>query len=501
MQTKRYSGILLPIFSLPGKYGCGDFGKGAFDFIDLLHAAGFHYWQVLPFTRTDACNSPYKSDSAFAGNPYFINLDELYEMGLLTKEELDENAGLPDYLVSYDALSERRKIALRRAMDRADGELWQKVREFRSAQADWIEDYALYMALKDESGKDWADWDDAALRNHESAAVQAASVRLANEMAYYYFEQYLFFTQWQKVHAYAAEKNVEIIGDMPIYVSFESADVWSARELFDLNENGYPNRVAGVPPDYFSKTGQKWGNPLYNWTAMRADGYAWWKRRLSHTLHQSDKVRIDHFRAFSAYWAVPFDAEDARSGEWIYGEGMKFFDEIYTVIDKDAIIAEDLGVQDDKLTALLRDSGLPGMKVLQFGFLGGNDDPGLPHNYPLNCVAYSGTHDNTPLLAYLWELTPEQRDYCLRYCNFGGSDWQSGGTHNAAIRAVLKSLWASHAATVISPIQDILGYGGDTTTNRPGTSEGNWLFRMTPAAIREIDIPYLRELNELYKRV
>ncbi|MBQ6946659.1 MAG: 4-alpha-glucanotransferase [Clostridia bacterium] len=499
MKNKRSSGVLLPIFSLPGEYGCGDFGKGAYDFIDLIKECGFHYWQVLPFTRTDECNSPYKSDSAFAGNLYFIDLEGLAQMGLLTQAELTAQKGKPDWTVSYDWLAESRKGVLKTAFSRCDETLLAKIRAF-AADKEWLQEYALYMALKDATGKDWMDWEDTALRNHEPDAVTAAREKYKEEMEYYYFAQYIFLTQWQKVKAYANQNEIYIIGDMPIYVSFESCDVWSKRELFDLNEKGYPQNVAGVPPDYFSPTGQKWGNPLYNWTQMRKDQYAWWKERLHHTLQLVDKVRIDHFRAFSAYWSVPAEDEDAMGGKWIPGEGMNFLNEIYKTVDPDCIIAEDLGVQDEDLTALLKESNLPGMRVMQFGFLGDDDDMHLPHNYPNNMVAYTGTHDHKPLLAYLWELTPEQRDHCLEYCGFIGKDWKSGGSHHPAIRALISTLWQTHAKLVVAPIQDLCGFGGDTTMNRPGTSKGNWLFRMTPAAMVSIDRAYLRRLNELYKR-
>ena len=500
MNNHRSSGVLLPIFSLPGAYGCGDFGKGSYDFIDLLKECGFHYWQVLPFTRTDECNSPYKSDSAFAGNLYFIDPEGLRDMGLLTEEELAAHRGKPDWTVSYDWLANSRKTLLKTAFSRCDDTLKEKIRAF-AAERLWLKEYALYMAIKDECGKDWMDWEDEGLREHKTDVVLAAQEKHKVEMEYYYFAQYVFFTQWQKVKEYANQNDIYIIGDMPIYVSFESCDVWSKRELFDLDEKGYPCNVAGVPPDYFSPTGQKWGNPLYNWPRMRVDSYSWWKERLLHTLSMVDKVRIDHFRAFSAYWAVPAEDENALGGKWIPGEGMNFLNEIYSVVDKDCIIAEDLGVQDEELTTLLQQSGLPGMRVLQFGFVTEDDDMHLPHNYPYNMVAYTGTHDNKPLLAYLWELTPTQRARCLEYCGFIGEDWKSGGSHNAAIRALLSTLWQTNAKLVVAPIQDLCGFGGDTTMNRPGTSEGNWLFRMTPQAMASIDRAYLRRLNELYKRI
>ncbi len=499
MNYKRSSGVLLPIFSLPGKYGCGDFGKGAYDFIDLIKRCGFHYWQVLPFTRTDECNSPYKSDSAFAGNEYFIDLSALQKMGLLTQEELQENEGTPDWTVSYDWLKQTRIQVLKTAFSRCSPALLSEIYCF-AEQREWLEEYALYMSIKEEQKCDWMDWNDPALRNHDQTAITTAKAKYKGQMEFYYFTQYIFWQQWQKVKQYANQNEIYIIGDMPIYVSFESCDVWSKRELFDLNEKGYPQNVAGVPPDYFSPTGQKWGNPLYNWKQMRKDKYDWWKARLQHTLTMVDKVRIDHFRAFSAYWSVPARDETAMNGKWIDGEGMAFLQEIYQTIDKDAIIAEDLGVQDAQLTQLLKESELPGMRVMQFGFLGDEDDMHLPHNYPYNMVAYTGTHDNKPLLAYLWELTPQQRTNCLEYCGFRGEDWKSGGSHNDAIRAMLATLWQSHAKLVVSPIQDICGFGDDTTMNRPGTSKGNWMFRLTYDALASVDHEFLLKLNKRYGR-
>lgn len=499
MNNNRSSGVLLPIFSLPGEYGCGNFGKAAFDFVDLLKDCGFHYWQVLPFTNTDACNSPYKSDSAFAGNLNFIDPEGLFTLGLVTEEELAAQKFGPEWKVSYDLLKENRLDFLKTAFGRCDAAMMRKIRAFAKKHA-WLQEYALYMAIRDTEGCDWMEWKDPALRDHLPEAVEAAKKKYKKQMEFYYFVQYIFFTQWQKVKDYANENEVYIIGDMPIYVSFESCDVWSQREMFDLDEKGYPQNVAGVPPDYFSPTGQKWGNPLYNWKAMREDGYTWWKERLMHTFKMVDKVRIDHFRAFSAYWAVPAEDEDAMGGEWIPGEGMKFLNEMYKHVDKESIIAEDLGVQDEELTALLKDSGLPGMRVMQFGFLSSEDDMHLPHNYPHNMIAYTGTHDNKPLLAYLWELSPAQREYCLSYCGFVGEDWQNGGSYNPAIRAMIETLWKTQAKLVVSPIQDLCGFGGDTTMNCPGTNEGNWMFRMTSENMAAVNKEYLKKINHLYKR-
>jgi 4-alpha-glucanotransferase len=314
------------------------------------------------------------------------------------------------------------------------------------------------------------------------------------------FLQYLFFTQWQAVHRYANERGIEIIGDMPIYVSFESADVWSNQHLFALNDKGYPTEESGVPPDYFSEDGQRWGNPLYNWTAMKRENYQWWVERISHAHKMFDKIRIDHFRGFSAYWAVPITAKTAKDGQWRKGPGMDFFNTLFKHVDREALIAEDLGIRDESLEELLQQTGLPGMRVMQFAFLGQDDGIHLPHNYLPNTVAYTGTHDNNTLLGYLWELTPENRRYCLEYCGFEGTTWKDGATQNPAIRAVLRTLWGSPAQLIVVPIQDLLGYGGDTKMNRPGIANGNWSYRLTEEAFNQLHADTYRRLSQLYSR-
>lgn len=499
--TGRKSGVLLHISSLMGNYGIGTFGKDARRFIDFLKNAGFHQWQVLPFTRIDICHSPYKSDSAFAGNDLFLDPEDLWERGLLTEEECRECQYPTPYTTAYDWLLKTRPPIYRKAFARMSETLRKRVKRFADENAFWLTDYCVYMAAKEATGKDWCDWEEGPLKRHEKEAVARAAEQYAQQIAYHAFIQYLFYEQWSSIKNYANAQEVEIIGDMPIYVSLESVDVWSHRELFELDERGNPARVAGVPPDYFSADGQKWGNPLYDWKAMEADGYAWWRKRLTHAVRLFDRVRIDHFRAFSAYWAVPFTAETAKEGCWETGVGAPFFDTVFKEIPPERIIAEDLGARDQGLVDLLEQTGLPGMRVMQFGFLDEDDNLHLPHNYPCNTVAYSGTHDNNTLLAYLWELTPSQRERCLRYCGFDSSNWKDGGVRNPALRAVLRTLWASHAGLVVAPIQDLCGFGGDTKMNRPGVAEGNWEFRLTESAFEEIDTAYLRELNELYKRI
>ncbi len=495
---KRSSGILLHISSLMGPYGTGCFGKDAIRFINFLNEAGFRAWQVLPFTIPDSCNSPYKSVSAFAGNPYFIDPEQLFEEDLLTAEELESCKAASPYAVDFTALHQQRAKIFKAAFSRCSPALKEKIDAWRLTQP-WVEDFALYTALQDESGKDWIHWTKP-LRRREPAALEEARCRLKSAIDHAVFLQYLFFTQWQKIREHAHAQGIEIVGDMPIYVSYESADVWSNQHLFDLDETGAPSAEAGVPPDYFSETGQRWGNPLYDWDAMKKEGYQWWIRRIQHAHTLFDKIRIDHFRGFSAYWAVPTAAESAKEGAWRPGPGMDFFNVLFQQFNRDHLIAEDLGVRDEALEKLLEETGLPGMRVLQFAFLGQDDGMHLPHNYLPNTVAYTGTHDNNTLLGYLWELTPENRRYCLDYCGYSGTDWKDGGAHNPAIRAILRTLWASPARLIVLPIQDLLGYGGDTKMNRPGVAEGNWSYRLTEEAFSQLDPQAYRRLSLLYNR-
>lgn len=498
---KRASGVLMHISSLPGKYGIGSFGKEALRFIDLLAEAGCKYWQVLPFTPTDSYNSPYASISAFAGNRNFIDLEQLRDAGLLTEEELREQMYANPYSAAFEFLELRRIPVLYRAFTRADEALRARVRAFAEENAHWLPDYALYLILKEANlGKEWYDWEDAGLRLHEPEAVAAARAEHAETILFMEFMQYIFFSQWKKVKAYANARGVEIIGDLPMYVALNSADVWANRALFDLSEDGEPKNVAGVPPDYFSEFGQKWGNPLYNWAAMEKDGYRWWMDRLRACFTLFDSVRIDHFRAFSAYWAVPAEAETAKEGEWLPGPGKAFFDRVNETFEHPQIIAEDLGIIDDGVIELLKATGLPCMRVMQFGFMELGDNMHLPHNYAKNCVAYTGTHDNNTVLGWLWECSPEERAFALDYCRFPGGDWAVGGSESASCRAVICTLWQSPANTVIVPIQDLCGFGKDTKMNVPGVPNGNWAFRLSEEQLGGIDSAWLKKLNKTYCR-
>lgn len=505
MTFERASGILMHITSLPGKYGIGCFGKDAEHFVDYIKSMGFSYWQVLPFGPTDMYNSPYKSFSAFAGNPLFIDLENLHHRGLLTKDELTGMEVSDPYRVDFSFVNKHKIQVLKKAYARLDEVTHQKIDDFVNHNKDWLPDYALYMAVKEQNDQqDWYRWDDEDLKLHRADALSAKGKELEDDVHFQEFLQYEFFTQWQCLKSYANNRGIKLIGDIPIYVSLESADVWSNRDIFDLDEEGRPNHVAGVPPDYFCADGQLWGNPLYRWDDLKKSGYKWWGQRLRYATTNFDAIRIDHFRGFSAYWAVDRDAETAREGQWVEGPGMDFFDAMEPFLShgEATIIAEDLGVQDENLTQLMADTGYPGMRVFQFAFIEEGDNTHFPHNYTENSVAYTGTHDNNTLLGYLWELLPHEREYALEYVNFDADheSWSDGGPKSRSCQAFVRALMQSAASLAIIPIQDILGFGGDTKMNRPGVADGNWAFRVTNEALDKTDKTFYERMNIIYKR-
>ena len=476
----RASGVLMHVSSLYGDYSIGSFGKEAKEFIDFLAKGGFTYWQVLPFCMPDDCNSPYKSYSAFGGNPLFIDLPTLCRKGWLTENELAQAKQSSPWLCEYDRLARERYDLLRLAAGRLTDAQRNAVLSFAEQNGE-LAKAAGFLALRQKNGgKPWQDWTD--------------DEPDAEELFFWQFVQYEFFTQWSEIKAYANGRGIRIIGDMPIYVALDSADVWANREQFLLDERNRPTRVAGVPPDYFSEDGQLWGNPLYNWKQMKQDGFAWWSRRIEHMLTLFDGVRIDHFRGLASYWSIPADAETAKEGKWAKGPGRALIDRLRAIAGDRLIIAEDLGDITPDVESLLRYSRLPGMRVFQFGFLGDRNSPHLPHNYIKNCVAYTGTHDNNTLLGYVWELDPATRKQVLTYCNGNADDWNQG------CEGIVKTMMASHADTVIFPIQDIFVYGADTRMNTPGTAESNWAYRITRDQLAAVDFAKFRSLNELYGR-
>lgn len=474
---RRSSGVLMHVSSLFGKFSVGSFGDEARYFIDFLADSGFSYWQVLPFCMPDDYNSPYKSYSAFGANPWFIDLPTLYEEGLLTEAELREAMQTSPYLCEYDRLDERISLlflAASRVSDRGD------VIGFISKLPE-LERAAEFLALKEANGNlPWQKW----------------SVNEPNPETLFAwkFIQYEFFRQWQSIKAYANQKGISIIGDVPIYVAEDSSDVWSHREQFLLDSDGYPFEVAGVPPDYFSEDGQLWGNPLYDYKKMSEDGYLWWRERIKHMLCLFDGVRIDHFRGFESFWSIPRGASSAKEGKWVKGPGMKLVSALVEVAGGKMLIAEDLGDITPAVSRLLKKSGLPGMRVFQFAFLGDPITPHLPHNYSENSIAYTGTHDNNTLLGYVWEMDADTRKNVFEYCGYHGTDYADG------VRAIIRTVMRSHAAISIFPIQDIFGFGRDTRMNTPGLADGNWCYRITKEQLDKINRYDLLKMNRMYGR-
>ena len=477
----RASGVLMHVSSLFGDHSIGSFGKEARKFVDFLCEGGFTYWQVLPFCMADDSNSPYKSYSAFGGNPFFIDLPTLKEKGLLTEGELESAKQRTPYLCEYGRLGEERIALLKRAAARVDMYGREKIAAFIATHKE-LDDAARFLALRTANADTpWTEW-----------TVTEPS---EGELFFWQFVQYEFFTQWLQIKQYANRRGIRIIGDIPIYVAYDSCDVWANTSQFKLNEEGHPTCVAGVPPDYFCEDGQLWGNPLYDWEQMEKDGYAWWCRRIEYMLTLFDGVRIDHFRGLESYWSVPVDAKTAKEGKWVKGPGEGLIDKIREVAGDKLIIAEDLGDITEDVVELLKYSKFPGMRVFQFGFLGDSNSPHLPHNYIKNCIAYTGTHDNNTLLGYVWEMDSESRRQMLDYCNCDHNDWSRG------CEMIIKTMMASHADTVIFPIQDIFVYGADTRMNTPGTVTSNWQYRITEDQLKAVDTSKFHYLNKLYGRI
>lgn len=478
MKHERKSGVLLHITSLPGNYSSGSFGEEARAFVDLLSEAGFSYWQTLPFCMPDRYHSPYASYGAFSGNPNFIDLPALFEDGLLTREELRSLVQKTPYLVEFERLSETRIPILRRAASRFGNR--EKLDEFLS-EYPRVADFCAFMARKDYHGQlPWTAWQD----------------DLYDESVFYEwaFIQYRFYQDFAALKSYAEKKNVRLMGDLPIYVAHDSADVYTDRLAFQLMPNGMPQRVAGVPPDAFSEDGQKWGNPLYDWAEMKKDGYRFFCDRMRHALSMFDGVRLDHFRGFESYFSIPAEDATAKNGKWVKGPGRKLVSELKRIAGDRLVVAEDLGVTTAAVEDLVRYSGFAGMRVLQFGFEGDGDSVHKPYAYSENAVAYTGTHDNNTLLGYLFEASPEVRARMGRY--FGVAGDNIAALHFAAVREV----FASHSKLCILPLQDVLCFGADTRMNTPGRAEGNWGYRVTEAQLSSIDRGAFYELNRIYGR-
>ena len=467
----RRSGILMPISSLPSPYGIGTMGSEARKFADFLAEAGQACWQILPVCPTSYGDSPYQSFSSYAGNPYFIDLDDLAEEGLLDEDDyVDLDWGGDPASVDYGLLHKQRYPVLRVACGRVMDERAEEFQAFCEAEAEWLDEYALFMALKDKhEGISWFEWpEDERLRKPE--ALAAAREELAGEIGFWKAVQYLFFHQWDLLKKYVNEKGISIIGDLPIYVAGDSADVWSNPDQFQLDKDGHPIEVAGCPPDGFSADGQLWGNPLFAWEKMKEDGYAWWLKRIAAQFKIYDILRIDHFRGFDEYYAIPYGDATARNGRWRPGPGIAFFRKVNEVLGEKEIIAEDLGFLTDAVKQLLEDTGYPGMKVLEFAF--DSRDTGsdyLPHCYPRRCVVYPGTHDNDTIQGWMATAPEKDVEFAKEYLRLTEEEgWHWG---------MMRSAWASPADLAVMQFQDVLGLGSEARMNTPSTVGANWKWR------------------------
>lgn len=474
---RRSSGILLHPTSLPGPEGIGTIGQEAHRFVDWLAAAEQSCWQILPLVDADEGGSPYNALSAMAGNPLLIDLAELVAEGLLSRQEAEFTDDSPDG-VDFESVMTSKSTLLERAFTRFgdDAEHWWRgeLAAYRRTHAPWIEDYALFRSLRQRHGAPWTRWP-APLRRHEASAIEEARATHEREIALAIFQQFLFDRQWNALRAHAAERGIAIIGDIPIFVAHDSADVWANQHLFDLDEEGNPVVVAGVPPDYFSQTGQRWGNPLFRWDLMAERQYAWWVARFRRTFEWVDVVRIDHFRGFESYWEIPAEEETAVNGEWRPGPGAGFFRAVQEQLGELPLIAEDLGLITPQVHALRDELGYPGMRVVQFAFDGDPNNPHLPYNYPARTVAYTGTHDNDTIVGW-WQSAPaEERSAARDYFT---------EPNRPVHEAFLDLVFRSKARLTLAPLQDVLGLGSEARMNTPGTSDRNWRWRLRPGEVQ-----------------
>ena len=469
MNLERKSGILLHPTSLPGKLGIGSLGGEAFGFVDMLSECGIKLWQICPLGPTGYGDSPYQCFSAFAGNPLLIDTDELVQSGLLSLKDIDQEVLFDEDNIDFGKVISYKYPLLKKAAEnffRGSGNT--SYGEFCSRESYWLEDYSLFMALKDyHGGSGWQDWQEE-FKTRKDGDIRSFRESSRSEILFQKFLQFTFRRQWNSLKKYANSKNVSIIGDIPIFVAFDSADAWAHPEYFYFNQELEPVKVAGVPPDYFSKTGQLWGNPLYDWEKLRALKYSWWAKRLKATFEMYDQVRLDHFRGFAEYWAVPYGDKTAEKGKWEKGPGHDFFEAMKKSIGNLPIIAEDLGYITPDVISLRDDFGIPGMKIFQFAFDSGPDNPYLPHNFIKNSVVYTGNHDNNTIMGWYENLGKEIKLFVNDYTGFSGGEinWE-----------LIRLAWSSTAAYAITPLQDVLGLGSEARMNTPGTSAGNWRWR------------------------
>lgn len=492
----RECGILLPISSLPSPYGIGSFSKEAYQFIDWLKQAGQRYWQILPLGPTGYGDSPYQSFSTFAGNPYFIDLDDLVNREWLTREDcqdMDYDSSLQ--YVDYEKIYLSRFRILEKAFHNSSIEQDPAFQIFAEENAYWLNDYALYMAVKNSFNNiSFCEWDED-IRLRTPRAIEEYSETYKDTILFYQFQQYMFFTQWKKLKAYANRNGIKIIGDIPIYVAYDSADTWASPELFQLDRDNNPTAVAGCPPDAFAATGQLWGNPLYNWDYHKSTGYEWWVKRIRYCLDIYDVVRVDHFRGFDEYYSIPYGDKTAENGSWKKGPGYDIFKTFRQQLGKVSIIAEDLGYLTQSVIDLVENTGYPGMKVLQFAFDSREAGNYLPHNYDKNCVVYTGTHDNDTIIGWYQAISKEDRELSLDYMN--NRHTPAGQIHWDFIRLALSSV----ANLAVIPLQDYLGLPGDARMNTPSTLGGNWQWRLPKDGCTTSLAEKIKNLTKLYGRL
>lgn len=491
--TQRSSGILMPISSLPGPYGIGDFGKSAYHFVDFLEAAGQKNWQILPLGVTSYGDSPYQCLSDYAGNPYFIDLKTFIELGYLTKSEVAkaklDNASTP---IDYGHLFESKLGLLKKAYKRAKINLEDILSEYLTAQGAWLHQFALYMAIKGEHNFEaWHEWRPE-YRTYSSPEVAAFEAVHKDKVYFWVFTQYFFEMQWQQLKHYANLKGVRIIGDLPIYVAEDSAEVWARPDYFKLGKDHKPLTVAGVPPDAFSLTGQLWGNPIYNWRQMKQDGYQWWIERIRHSFTRFDALRIDHFRGFEAYWEVEYGAETAIAGRWVKGPGLSLFKAIYKTLGPLNVIAEDLGYLTPEVKRLIEATGYPSMKVLQFAFDPDEESSYLPHHMTQNAVVYTGTHDNQTIAGWLDSIPKREFMNAVNYLKLNYDEGLNWG--------MIRGAWSSTANLAIAPMQDFLNLDNSARINVPSTIGKNWTWRLEESALTPELAARIRELTQLYGR-
>ena len=494
---ERSSGILFHPTSLPGKYGIGTLGKEAYAFIDFLKKSRQKLWQIFPLGPTGYGDSPYQSFSSFAGNPYLIDFDLLIEAHLLSEEDLrDVFFGDNEEYIDYGAIYNQKYPLLRRAYENFKSsdnhEMRENLEHFKRENASWLNDYSLYISLKNHfNGLPWNEWAHD-IKNREHGAMEHYRNELADDIEYHNFIQFLFFKQWGDVKRYANENGIKIIGDIPIFVAADSSDAWANPEIFLFDEERKPVKVAGVPPDYFSATGQLWGNPLYNWQKLKETNYSWWVERVRANLSTCDIIRIDHFRGFEAYWAVPYGDDTAINGQWEPGPGIDLFNAIKSQLGELPIIAEDLGLMTQGVIDLREATGFPGMKILGFAFDSGEENDYLPHTYTKNCVVYTGTHDNDTLIGWFQKAKEEDRQFARDYLNSRSDD----KIHWDAIRGA----WSSVANMAISPVQDFLGLGSEARINTPGVAAGNWQWRLRHGVLTDELADRIAKLTKVYSR-